>query len=223
MPGLHGRGASVVRTPALVRQYLAGQAEWPGDTPGEPERRVSAGDCVARIHQRTKGFVKATAKPKGGSYQWPRRHSFSALIHHLITLGLLEPTGQIADPVDRGAGQLGTARDFNQRVWVRLTTGSADRVEWLDPIGYLAQTYPSMRLLVRPLPTELVAVAPAPRRRRRRAEAAEPTPEVSALEARVKHLENLRGATRICGLTNSRSMSTGWTSEPPRTTKGPRG
>ena len=87
MPGLHGRGASVVRTPALVRQYLAGQAEWPGDTPGEPERRVSAGDCVARIHQRIKGFVKATAKPKGGSYQWPRRHSFSALIHHLITLG----------------------------------------------------------------------------------------------------------------------------------------
>ena len=157
----YGRAKSSIRTPALIRDYLAGHGEWDGDTPEEAAQRPELGDYVARIHQRVKAYIKAATKARGRYYQWPRRHSFGALVQHLITLGLLERTGATGEPEHRGAGQLGTASGFSSKSWVRLTAGSLARDEWADPVGYLARVYPSMRRIAQPLPTATIPVGQA--------------------------------------------------------------
>lgn len=115
MPVLTGRALSPLRNPTLIKEYLGGRppprlnpdssGEWDGDTPEQMQARRSEGDYVARMHQRIKSLLRREA----AGYQWPRRHSFQALVNHLITLGLLENTGRREEPQKRGAGQLGIA------------------------------------------------------------------------------------------------------------------
>lgn len=209
MPGRVGRGASAIRTPALLREYLAGRGQWPGDTPEEAADRPANGDFVARIHQRLKAYIRATSRARRRPYQWPRRHSFGALIQGLTTLGLVERTGRTTEPENRGAGRLGTARGFSSRTWIRLTPGSQTRDEWADPIGYLSRIYPNIRPAERELPTAVSVAEPlAERRRRHRAPA--PASEVTTeLTRSVESLERRRqtlvsrllvaseGATRV--------------------------
>gem|GEM_PF-4092708 len=179
---LKGRAASQVRTPLLVREYLMGSVAFPGDQEGDGATRASDGDFIARMHQR----VKLQIREISPEYQYPRKHSFLSFINALITLGLVERTGQREDPEERGAGIVGVARGFEQRTWVRLTEGSAGRIEWADPMGHLALIYPGMRRPGAPLPEGVPQpVAPRPRpRRRARGAPAGPTPEVvRSLEA----------------------------------------
>lgn len=136
-----GRAASLVRTPMLVREYLAGSLAFPGDLPGDREARAAGGDYISRMHRR----VKARIREISPDYQYPRSASFLSLVNSLITLGLVEKTGRREDPVGRGAGIVGVAGGFEQRTWVALTEGSATRIEWSDPIKYLARIYPNVR------------------------------------------------------------------------------
>ena len=193
----------------LVREYLAGRGEWPGDTPEEQAVRPQDGDYVARIHQRVKGLLRqenplkilAVFERKGipvslwPQYQYPRRHSFQTLINDLMTLGLLEKTGMVDEPEERGAGAIGSAehdglQGFSLRTWVRLAPGAEGRVEWADPKGYVRPTG-------RELATEVVPVAPpkpAARRQRRPASEREPAAalEEAPLVAVVRQLESRR-------------------------------
>lgn len=133
MPLLTGRGVSAVRTPMLIRDYLAGQGVFADDPPEELAQRRAEGAYVAQIHQRIKQYIRES-HPK---YQWPRRHSFHARINDLLMLGLLVETGRREEPQQRGAGRLRAAAGFSQRVWVRLAPEAATRAEWADPLGYL--------------------------------------------------------------------------------------
>lgn len=145
---VRGRGASQIRTPRLIRDYLSGLGVFPEDTPEERADRPTEGDYIARMHRRIKLFIRA-ANP---DYQYPRHSSFVGLVNNLIRLGLLEETGVREDPTERGAGVIGTAGGFKQRVFVRLTPGSVDRREWSDPIGFIALIYSNVRPAARPLP-----------------------------------------------------------------------
>ena len=130
---LTGRGASDVRTPALIRDYFTGQGAFAEDPPEELAERRAEGAYVAQVHQRIKRYIRESA-PK---YQWPRRHSFHARINDLLMLGLLVETGRREEPQQRGAGRLGSAMGFSERVWVRLAPDVVGRPEWADPLGYL--------------------------------------------------------------------------------------
>ena len=132
-PLLIGRGVSLIRTPILIRDYLAGQGAFSDDPPEELAQRLADGAYVAHIHQRIKQYIRESAP----MYQWPRRHSFHARINDLLMLGLLVETGHHAEPEHRGAGRLGTSRGFSERVWVRLAPDAFTRPEWADPLGYL--------------------------------------------------------------------------------------
>ena len=198
MPSERGRNRSLIKTPVWVRDYLGGRSSTL--PPGVPDPVVpSEGDYTSRMHQRLKLFIRSI-RP---DYQYPRRHSFGALINNLLTLGLLERTGQTEEPVERGAA-LGSARGFYLRTWVRLAPGSEARDEWADPIGYLARVYPGMRPAGLTLPTR---AAPASPRARPPRPAARPAPppspvfeaaplEVSELEGQVAFLNRRRVTLR---------------------------
>lgn len=202
MPQPKGRNRSTVRTPLWVRDYLGGRSSTlaptlADSTPVEP----AVGDYVSRMHQRLKAYIRSVVLEPGhptGTYQYPRRHSFGSLVSNLMTLGLLERTGETQEPEERGAG-LGSPRGFALRTWVRLTPGSEDRDEWADPIGYLAKVYPGLRPEGRSLP---VLAPPAPARLRRRAPAvpreppSEPAPELSGIERQVAFLDQRRETVR---------------------------
>lgn len=143
-----GRSASSIRTPLMVRAYLSGEP-FPGED-GDVRIDPAEGDYVARIHQAVKRQIRELDR----HYQYPRRHSFQALVRHLITLGLVEVTGQREEPRLRGAGRGGSVQGFSMRTWVRLAPGARERPEWADPIGFIAQLYPN----VRPRPAEAPAV-----------------------------------------------------------------
>ena len=166
-----GRGASAVRTPSLIRDYLRGEVAFPLDEPGEALARTLEGDYISRMHQR----VKLRIREIDPGYQYPRKHSFLSLVNALLRLGLVERTGRREDPEERGAGQVGIAGGFEQRTWVRLTAGSAQRMEWADPIGHMALIYPNVRPARGALPTSvtLPTVGRRPRRLRPGAPAAE--------------------------------------------------
>jgi hypothetical protein len=174
-----GRGNSAVRTPSLIRDYLKGEVAFPQDEPGDTAARAVEGDFIARMHQRIKLRIRALDP----DYQYPRKHSFLSLVNALLRLGLVERTGRREDPEERGAGQVGVAGGFEQRTWVRLTTGSAQRVEWADPMGYLALIYPSVRPARGALPTTVTL--PTLRRGFRRGRPGAPSQEaVDALNVR---------------------------------------
>mgnify|MGYP001581751708 CR=1 FL=1 len=117
MPRPIGRGARQGRTPQLVREYLS--------------KLGDGGDNVSSIHRAVKAMLRES-KP---GYHWPRKHSFHALVGRLLAIGLVERTGQRDDPEGRGAGVLGTARGWRQRVWVRLAPGREDDIAWDNPMG----------------------------------------------------------------------------------------
>ena len=137
-----GRGASRIRTPTLVRDYLSGRGPFANASPDVLAERLSQGDYGARIHQHVKQYIKQM----DWKYQWPRRHSFGALLDKLLTLGLLVKTGRQEEPQERGAGQLGSARGFSLRTYVRLAPGAETRAEWADPIRYIALLAPHTKL-----------------------------------------------------------------------------
>ena len=143
LPLLTGRGVSTIRTPILIRDYLAGQGVFADDPPEELAQRRAEGAYVAQIHQRIKEHIKQRSKElseelrRKYQYQWPRRHSFQARINDLLMLGLLVETGRRTEPEQRGAGRLGSAKGFSERVWVRVAPEAATRPEWADPLGYL--------------------------------------------------------------------------------------
>lgn len=161
---LTGRGASDIRTPALIRDYFTGTGPFAEDPPEELAQRRAEGAYVAQVHQRIKQYIRESA-PK---YQWPRRHSFQARINDLLMLGLLEETGRREEPGHRGAGRLGIAKGFSERVWVRLAPEAAIRPEWADPLGYLIllkqhqdpSSYQNIRKSGRVLATGVPARAP---------------------------------------------------------------
>jgi hypothetical protein len=82
-PALRGREIvpAGFRTPMLIWEYLAGRGDWEGDTGEEKRVRPQAGDYVARMHQR----IKAHLLSNRPGHQWPRRHSFQALVSNLTT------------------------------------------------------------------------------------------------------------------------------------------
>ncbi len=185
-----GRGASPVRTPLLIREYLGGVVVFPLDEPGDQVTRGVEGDYISRIHQQ----VKARIQNIDPLYQYPRSHSFKSLVNGLLRLGLLEKTGRQEDPQDRGAGVVGVGRGFNPRTWVRLTEGSAVRPEWGDPVGFLALIYSNVRPVGGVLPTR--AAAPAVRPPRRRAPGAPEQETVNALNTRRVGLISLAQAAQ---------------------------
>lgn len=116
MPKPLGRGASAIKTPHLIREYLTG--------------RGTEGDYVSRIHQ----AVKLMLRERKPGYHWPRKHSFHALVGRLLWIGLLEKTDQREDPQGRGAGVRGTGRGWRQRRWVRLVPEKEDDPLWNNPM-----------------------------------------------------------------------------------------
>jgi hypothetical protein len=174
-----GRGSSAVRTPSLIRDYLRGDVAFPQDEPGDALARTLEGDYISRMHQR----VKLRIREIDPGYQYPRKHSFLSLVNALLRLGLVERTGRREDPEERGAGQVGVAGGFEQRTWVRLTAGSAQRMEWADPMGHMALIYPNVRPARGALPTSVTL--PTLGRRPRRERPGAPAPElVDQLNAR---------------------------------------
>jgi hypothetical protein len=173
-----GRGSSAVRTPSLIRDYLRGEVAFPQDEPGDALARTLEGDYISRMHQR----VKLRIREINPGYQYPRKHSFLSLVNALLRLGLVERTGRREDPEERGAGQVGVAGGFEQRTWVRLTAGSAQRTEWADPIGHMALIYPNVRPARGALPTSVTLPTPGrrPRRERPGAPAAELVDQLNA-------------------------------------------
>ena len=124
-----------IRTPQLVRSYLLGEATgFPGDTDEERSARKEQGDYIARMHQRVKGYIRET-RPR---YQYPRRHSFQALVSNIMRVGLLEetvvPEAGAEQPEYRGAGVLGTEKGFNVRTWVRVVPGKENDPLWNFPV-----------------------------------------------------------------------------------------
>jgi hypothetical protein len=93
-----GRGASAVRTPSLIRDYLLGEVAFPDDQPGDAGARALEGDYIARIHQR----IKLRIREIDPGYQYPRKHSFLSLVNALMRLGLVERTGRREEPEERG-------------------------------------------------------------------------------------------------------------------------
>ena len=71
-----GRGASLVRTPSLIREYLGGTVEFPEDRPEEMAARLTEGDYSSRMNQRIKLGIREIS-PR---YQDPRKHSFLSLV-----------------------------------------------------------------------------------------------------------------------------------------------
>ena len=191
----------------MIRAYLSGQPLRDRDSQGvsiDP----SEGDYLAHIHQLVKSDIKfldaerRQRRRRLRPYQCPRHHSFVTLINHLIKLGLLEKTGRSEEPEERGTGQLGSARGFQQRAWVRLVPGAENRPEWNDPIGYIAQIYPNIRPGIRPPvpgpPPEIAAPRRRPPRRRRpTVPPVPPTAVVAQLEDRRQTLvRRLRSASQ---------------------------
>ncbi len=155
-----GRRTSRVKTPALVRAYLMGEdfssdyatgrPDRPDDPDGPDEQaatRFAQGDYVSRMHKRIKWRIRQMdaerkkEKPYGWRpYQYPRHHSFQSFLNNLVLLGLVEKTSR------REPGVRATVPGFEERHWYRLTQGSADRPEWLDPMLYIAlRFYPGIR------------------------------------------------------------------------------
>ena len=220
MPLPMGRGVSRIRTPLLIRDYLAGQGPFAEDPAEELVERLEQGAYVAEIHQRVKQYIRQLSKELRFKYQWPRRHSFNSRINDLLTLGLLVKTGEAAvekvEPQQRGAGQLGSAsrvdadgvvkRGFSLKLWVRLAPGADTRPEWADLMGYIDRYYaakalaegrppPNIRPQRRELATALQQVAQAPQQllraqRQRRSAQALQAPS-EALEA-ARQLEERR-------------------------------
>ena len=100
---------------------------------------------MARIHRRVKLRIRETNR----RYQYPRSHSFRSLLHSLMLLGLVTRTGEreVSDVLiqwgDRaGELRLDPARGFAERVYYRLVPGTEKRVEWADPMAYIALIYP---------------------------------------------------------------------------------
>jgi hypothetical protein len=213
-----GRGNSLFRTPALIRDYLTGQGPFAEDPADELAERLVAGAYVAEIHQRVKQHIRQLSKERQQSsrnlrlkyheYQWPRRHSFNARINDLLLLGLLVKTGEAAsekvEPQERGAGQLGSAGGFSKKLWVRLAPGADTRPEWADLMGYIDRYYAAKALAEgRPPPNirpqrralaiavqQVAQVGPAVLRpSRRRAQVSETAPEMLEL---VRQLEERR-------------------------------
>ncbi len=148
-----------MRTPLLIRAYLGGLEDFPGDEAGEARLRASERDYTARMHRRIKDRIKQIQI----GYQYPRRGSFTTLVNHLKKLRLVEETERQEDPQERGAGVLGVPGGFMPRTWVRLTPGSLSRPEWADPIGHIALVYPNIRGPAREFPQAPRPPAPRPR------------------------------------------------------------
>ena len=180
-----GRSFSRVRTPALVRDYLSGEA-FPGapeedGTPG-PQEAIDPGrgDFIASIHR----HVKRRIKELDPEYHWPRYHSFATLMRNLMKLQLVEHTGETetsdvlvlqGDPDGGGLSpgdlRLDPARGFQQRYYWRLTSDSQDDPVWENPMASVRAIY-GIELVARPRaprpePEQEAAPARPPRRTRR--------------------------------------------------------
>ena len=82
-----GRGRAAysgpLRTPLLIRQYLAGHLEFPLDEPRDQATRTAEGDYVPRMHR----CIKLRIRGIDPSYQYLRKHSFLSLVNGLSRLG----------------------------------------------------------------------------------------------------------------------------------------
>ena len=151
-----GRSFSKVRTPALVRDYLSGEAFPSEEGTGEaidPQR----GDYLASIHR----HLKRRIKELDPAYHWPRYHSFVQLIRHLMKLRLVEHTGETetsdvlvlqGDPPEGaspGDLRLDPARGFQQRYYWRLTPDSQSDPAWENPMASIRAIY-GIELVARP-------------------------------------------------------------------------
>ena len=76
-----GRGASSIRTPLLIRDYLSGQGVFPEDTPEERAARPTQGDYIARMHRRIKLYIRDTDPAD----QYPRYLSFLSTASLYVT------------------------------------------------------------------------------------------------------------------------------------------
>ncbi len=199
-----GRNRSAVRTPQLVRDYLTGAREFPGDTSEERAARPVTGDYISRMHARIKRHIREI-KP---AYQWPRGHSFRSLIRNLRTLGLVETTGA------REPGKPSPAEGFEERTFIKLAPGSAARPEWDNIPGALAIYYPNILLNrakpvhrrppARDLPRPSRKAGPAaqqPREKKPRGPTAAPAPTAPPpqLLTQAKELEALAGNAAVRG------------------------
>lgn len=204
-----GRSYSKVHTPAMVRDYLSGESfpdrrperevwgKGPGQTPmvAVDQQR---GDYIASIYRHVRWRI-LEIQPR---YRWPRYHSMATLVRHLMTLKLVEKTGEtetsdilvITGNPPEGASpddlRLDPARGFQQRDYYRLTPGSQADLAWDNPMASIRAIY-GIELVARPRaprPTPLEEEAPArpaarprrPGRPRRRAAPEEAPAPVSA-------------------------------------------
>ena len=201
-----GRSYSKVRTPALVRDYLSGEA-FPGAEGEEETIQPGRGDYLASIHRHLKRRIKEL-DPR---YHWPRYHSLVTLMRHLMKLKLVEHTGETetsdvlvlqGDPPDGlspGDLRLDPARGFQQRYYWRLTPGSEGDPAWDNPMASIRAIY-GIELVARPrvprpVPPEEEPERPVrrprgPRRPRRPAAAEEvPAPVSEELQELHRQLE----------------------------------
>jgi hypothetical protein len=120
---------------------------------------------MASIHRHIKALLKEVGLEEGRRIRYPRKHSFVTLVKMCVNLGLLEFTGETADPALRGAGVVGVAGGFLQRHWLRLTPGAERRPEWHDPVGYYLVQYPETfaKMRKRGLSSGVVAAPPLER------------------------------------------------------------
>jgi len=126
-----GRSFSAIRTPALIKAYLGGEA-FPGAGEEQEVIEPGRGDYMVSIHRRLKRRIKEL----NPSYHWPRYHSLVTLMRHLMKLRLVEQTGQtetsdilvLQDDPDAGTAQgdprLDPARGFPQCHYYRLAPGA---------------------------------------------------------------------------------------------------
>ena len=182
-----GRGASAIRTPLLVRAYLAGLVPFPEDTAQQRRRRREGGDYISRIHRRVKLRIRAQDR----QYKYPRAQSFKTFIENLILLGLVEKTGR------REPGKLQVNEGFESRTWVKIVPAMIDSDIWQDPMGHLRVIYPNLSRIARvpEIPTAQ-AFVPSPTPQRRRRAAAEPTAGQELLSGLEEQRELLRTRAR---------------------------
>lgn len=152
--GARGRAFSLVRVPQLVLAYLSGEpfpAVRPAPDVETPRASIDPqrGDDIASIHR----HVKWRIEELDPGYHWPRYHSFTQFMRHLLKLELVEKTGeretseltvQYGDPpVQAGEVRLrlDPALGFQQRSYYRLTPGSTTDPAWQNPMAAIYTLY----------------------------------------------------------------------------------
>ena len=211
-----GRVFSRIRTPALVKAYLRGEA-FPGapeedGTPGAQEAiDPGRGDYLASIHRHLKRRIKelsaeiAREKEEPYRYQYPRYHSFVTMMRHLLHLRLVERTGEVetsdllvlyGDPPEGMSPddlRLDPDRGFQQRHYYRLAPGAETDLAWDNPMAAIRAIYGievvARPRISRPAPVEEEAPERPPRqpRRPRRRGVAEEAPAAVSEELQELH------------------------------------